>query len=73
MNAVSCIFESPYLCGYTVLSNSSLTNEYKWLWTSGETPSFYTGPKTDHTTGTPQGMYYTGTSQVVLKFYKVIF
>ncbi|XP_071144475.1 uncharacterized protein [Mytilus edulis] len=57
MNAVSCIFESPYLCGYTVLSNSSLTNEYKWLWTSGETPSFYTGPKTDHTTGTPQGHY----------------
>ncbi|CAC5369514.1 CORIN [Mytilus coruscus] len=57
MNAVSCIFESPYLCGYTVLSNSSLTNEYKWLWTSGETPSFYTGPKTDHTTGTTLGHY----------------
>ncbi|XP_052085340.1 uncharacterized protein LOC127722981 isoform X2 [Mytilus californianus] len=57
MNAVSCIFESPYLCGYTVLSNSSLTNEYRWLWTSGETPSFYTGPKSDHTTGTTLGHY----------------
>jgi len=37
------------------MTNNTNTNEYKWMRNLGETPSFYTGPKIDHTTGTDKG------------------
>lgn len=48
-----CDFEGEYLCGW---SNDAL-DDFDWTRISGKTPTSGTGPKTDHTTLTPQGHY----------------
>lgn len=47
-----CEFETPKICGYT----QDLGDVFDWTRGSGETASYYTGPKTDHTYGTAKGM-----------------
>ncbi|XP_072182120.1 MAM and LDL-receptor class A domain-containing protein 1-like [Diadema setosum] len=48
-----CDFEDN-LCGWT---NEQNDDTLDWLRNNGATPSKYTGPLTDHTKGTEQGMY----------------
>lgn len=47
----SCDFETGF-CGY---SNVQQGDQFDWDMGTGGTPSFYTGPKTDHTTTSTQG------------------
>lgn len=46
LNAVSCDFEHPYMCGYSISGVG-----YVWTRLSGPTPSQGTGPDYDHTLG----------------------
>ena len=46
----SCNFENG-LCGYTNIGG----DQFDWTRGRGGTPSSLTGPRSDHTTGTPQG------------------
>lgn len=48
----SCSFETG-MCGYS----NSLTDDMDWIIGSAVTPSWYFGPKTDHTTNVPAGMF----------------
>ena len=49
-----CSFEEPYdLCDWT----QDQDDELDWELGNGETPSFSTGPKRDHTIGLPGGQY----------------
>ncbi|KAH3887704.1 hypothetical protein DPMN_011723 [Dreissena polymorpha] len=47
----SCDFETG-LCGYTNVAG----DDFDWARDAGGTPSLLTGPKTDHTTNSPQGL-----------------
>ena len=47
-----CNFESD-MCTWTNVQNSG--DQFDWLRGSGGTPSSFTGPAIDHTTGTAQG------------------
>ena len=48
-----CDFEDAALCNYTQLP----TDDFDWTWSSGRTPTFLTGPNSDHTMGTKYGHY----------------
>ncbi|XP_035699728.1 MAM and LDL-receptor class A domain-containing protein 1-like [Branchiostoma floridae] len=49
----SCDFETANLCQYT----QDRTDDFDWTRDSGGTPSGFTGPTGDHTTGTSSGQY----------------
>lgn len=49
-----CDFERDDVCTWT---NDQLEDDFDWLIGSGGTPSQYTGPSTDHTTGLGYGRY----------------
>ena len=65
----SCDFESGF-CAYT---NVQQGDQFDWERGSGITPSFYTGPKNDHTTNSAQGklsipeMHYTVKLYIISK------
>lgn len=49
----SCNFESGK-CGYSNIVNG---DDFDWSRTKGRSPSAYTGPHTDHTTNSENGLY----------------
>jgi len=51
LQSVTCTFDHPYLCGYTVTN----AERFSWSRLSGATPSLETGPKHDHTSGDSNG------------------
>ena len=55
----ACDFEDQSFCTWSQVKNgnSSYTgqDDFDWELLSGSTPSFNTGPKVDHTKGTPLG------------------
>lgn len=59
--AGACDFEAQSFCTWTQVPNSkqNLTghDDFDWQLLSGSTPSIGTGPKVDHTKGTPLGTY----------------
>lgn len=48
------------MCSYRNVRSKTLLNQngddFDWVMGSGGTPSLFTGPKSDHTTGTSAGM-----------------
>ncbi|XP_078483553.1 MAM and LDL-receptor class A domain-containing protein 1 isoform X3 [Ciona intestinalis] len=64
----SCDFETD-LCGWSNVANTDGVMD--WIWSSGATPSRYTGPTVDHTTNSATGHYLyiesTGFSSEVIK------
>lgn len=46
-----CTFED----GFCTWTNSRIGDKFDWIIGSGGTPSFLTGPSTDHTTGSGSG------------------
>ncbi|XP_067035363.1 MAM and LDL-receptor class A domain-containing protein 1-like [Acropora muricata] len=48
-----CNFDSPSICGYTQSTNDT----FNWSRQRGSTPSFNTGPSSDHTSGSGYYMY----------------
>uniref|UniRef100_H2YIR2 MAM domain-containing protein n=1 Tax=Ciona savignyi TaxID=51511 RepID=H2YIR2_CIOSA len=50
----NCDFEAG-LCGWHNTYGEG--DDFDWIWSSGATPSAYTGPTADHTTGTDEGHY----------------
>jgi len=57
----ACDFESQSFCTWTQVpnlnSNRTGYDDFDWELLSGNTPSIGTGPKVDHTKGTPLGKY----------------
>ncbi|KAK3088797.1 hypothetical protein FSP39_023811 [Pinctada imbricata] len=53
---VSCDFDSPFMCGYTVNETLGET-DFRWIRQNGPTPSTFTGPLNDHTKGNSSGYY----------------
>ncbi|XP_078391706.1 apical endosomal glycoprotein-like isoform X2 [Cetorhinus maximus] len=51
----ACDFELD-LCGWKNVLNPKLDSK-DWDWTNGQTPSYFKGPKVDHTLGNSQGHY----------------
>ena len=49
-----CDFEFPGFCSW----EQSKTDDFDWIIGQGSTASYFTGPKTDHTTGTGIGRSY---------------
>ena len=47
-----CDFEDKSICGYQQLVN----DDFDWTWNSGATGSSGTGPMSDHSYGTTDGM-----------------
>ncbi|XP_074613343.1 MAM and LDL-receptor class A domain-containing protein 1-like isoform X4 [Acropora palmata] len=54
-----CNFDSPSICGYTQSTNDT----FNWRRQRGSTPSFRTGPSSDHTSGSGYYMYIEASSQ----------
>ena len=50
-----CSFERGF-CSWSNVKKSSL-DQFDWIIGSGSTPSIFTGPSSDHTTGTKAGKY----------------
>ena len=53
-NPGDCDFEDGDTCSWT----NSQTDDFDWIVGRGGTPSFLTGPRIDHTTGTGAGKLY---------------
>lgn len=54
----NCDFESSSFCEWLNVPNGNRSiglDDFDWTLASGATPSYYTGPSTDHTTGTALG------------------
>ena len=49
-----CDFET----GTCTWVNTQVGDDFDWLRGSGSTPSFFTGPTADHTTGTSAGQFF---------------
>lgn len=60
LNAGSCDFEQKSFCTWLNVPNANRSvglDDFDWTLGSGSTPSWQTGPSTDHTTGTAVGKF----------------
>ena len=61
ITAGSCDFEEKSFCTWLNVPNANRSvglDDFDWTLGSGSTPSYLTGPSTDHTTGTAVGEFF---------------